>query len=754
MTHGIDCRMPFQSQPTINKEMKKTININISGVAFHIDDDAYEKLNTYLESLRTHFAHSEGKDEIISDIESRIAEVISEQMHADNKEVVGINEVDYVIGLMGNPDQFEDTEDYEDEASSYSRKRYKKLYRAVNDRILGGVCSGLSHYLRVDTIWTRLIVFISFFVTGGFTLLLYAIFWAVLPKAQTTADILQMQGERVNVTNIEKRISNQIGEVREGIESGRARSGAESFLSSFFSALGQIARGFLKICWFVLKIFLVIWLAIILISLLVTFISLIIGLFTALPVANSYFFSTTFAGIVAGISSILFIGIPIAAILIFLARKIFKTKPLKSIYGWALFGLWLLGTIGLIGTAASQVQQFRHGDEIVTSSSIDFYDSDTLILASKKFEVPADFQEAPWVEMHESRIGKKRLYVDNVSLDVTMGSGDEFVLTKRYKARGKTRKAAADRAAMITYQEELNNESLFVNRFIEIAKPNKWRAQEVELTIEVPVGKTVFLDRSLRGVMYDIQNVTNTHDSHMMDRYWTMTENGLECINCSDISNVHSSSVRHGKDFEFDNFSELDISGIFEIDIRQDDEYKVTVASEDNLFFKTQIRQEGNRLIVDTDKDGLTWRELFEEHRRPRLYITMPELEQLDIEGMTRIELHELDAESMMISLDGASQLSGSVDTENLTIEVEGASNIELEGRTHNLDLKVEGLAKIDMDELLSHIAKVEIDGGGKAYINVVDELDAKLRGISEVNYKGDPDVTEDIDGIARLSNY
>ena len=754
MTHGIDCRMPFQSQPTINKEMKKTININISGIAFHIDEDAYVKLNKYLESLRTHFAHSEGKDEIISDIESRIAEVLSERMTADNSEVVGSSDVDHIIGLMGNPDQFEDTEDYEDEVPTSEKRRYKKLYRDSRERILGGVCSGLSHFLRVDTIWVRLIVFLSFFITGGFTLLLYAIFWAVLPKAQTTADILQMQGERVNVTNIEKKISNQIGEVREGIESGRARSGVEGFFSGFFRGLGHLIRGFLKICWFVLKIFLVVWLAIILISLIIGFIGLIIGLFTALPVANAYLFSSSFIGMLAGISSILFIGIPIAAILLFLARKIFKTKQIHSNYRWAMFGLWLLGAIGLIGTATTQVQQFRQGDEIMTTSTLDTYGSDTLMIVAKKFEVPNDFQEAPWVDFDDHRIGKKRMYIENVNLDVIKGNSDNFVLNKRYEARGKTRKAAADRAAMINYIEEMNGETLSITPYIEIAKPNKWRAQEVDLIVEVPIGKTVFLDQSLRGVMYDVKNVTNTHDRHMLGRYWTMTADGLECVDCSDISSVHSSSVRHGKDYDFDNFSELDIHGIFDIDIRQDDEYKVTISSEDDLLFKTQIRQEGGTLIIDIDKDGLTWKELFRGHRRPKLYINMPLLEKLDVEGLSIIELHELDGKDMRINLDGASTLEGSVDAESLTIKIEGASKIELEGRTDNLDLLVEGLAKVDMDELLAHKAKVEIDGGGKAYINVIDELDVKLRGLSEVNYKGDPEVTEDIDGIARLSNY
>ena len=738
--------------------MNKTININISGIVFHIDEDAYEKLENYLSSLRTHFAHSEGKEEIIGDIESRIAEILSEKMNERNAEVVIDSDVDEIISIMGNPEQFED-EDYEEETTTMSnRKRgtYKKLYRDPRERILGGVCAGLSHYLRVDTIWVRLIVFLSFFVTGGFTLLLYGIFWAILPKAQTTADILQMQGEAVNVTNIEKKISNQIGEVREGIESGRARKGVEGFLSGFFRVLGELVRGFLKVLWWVIKIVLVIWLVSLLIGLIAGFISLIIGLFTTLPVASTFFFSPSWLGGLSGILSLLFLGIPIAAILLFLARKIFKTKPLHNNYKWAMLGLWLLGGIGLLIIAASQIKQFSVEDEVVSTQAVNVYDSDTLYLKAADFKVDPSFEELPWINWdNDARFGKKRLYFEKILLDVEKSKNDQIALIKKVSARGTTRQRAFERASAIQYDAVVSGNEVAFSPYLEIVKPDKWRYQEVDLTLELPEGKTVYLDESMREIIYDIKNVTNTHDRNMLGRYWTMTEEGLECIDCADISSLHTSSaVRHGKDYDFANFNQLEISGIYEVEIRQDDEYRVSVSASDDLFFKTQLSQEGEKLIVKTARDGLTWNEVFRNYRQPKLYITLPELNDLHVEGLAEIELRDLDAGAMNIELDGASKLRGEIDVELLDLAVRGAAKIDVEGTSDDINLLVEGVARVDLYELLSNNAKVNIEGGGRAFLNVMDNLDVTLKGVSELSYKGEPEVISDIDGISSLRNY
>src|SRR5690606_3588090 len=123
--------------------MNKTLTINIAGLSFHIDEDAYQKLNDYLESVKNSL-NEEGREEIMADIEARIAEVFSEQVN-NQKEVVGMKEVNRIIDLLGQPEDYvlgEEGENNQAEtqynSENHSRKN-KKLYRDGERRLLGGV---------------------------------------------------------------------------------------------------------------------------------------------------------------------------------------------------------------------------------------------------------------------------------------------------------------------------------------------------------------------------------------------------------------------------------------------------------------------------------------------------------------------------------------------------------------------------------------------------------------------------------------
>ena len=255
-------------------------------------------------------------------------------------------------------------------------------------------------------------------------------------------------------------------------------------------------------------------------------------------------------------------------------------------------------------------------------------------------------------------------------------------------------------------------------------------------------------------VIYDIDNVTNTYDGHMVNRFWTMMPEGLTCVDCVDISSMHETSVRHGKDYDFDNFTKLRVSGIYEVELRQDDEFKVSVAANDDLFYKTQISQEGNELIIETTRDGLTWNEIFRNHRRPKLYITMPDLEYLGVEGIALVDIRDFEGDMLELNIEGASKLDGVIDMQQLKLNVEGAAKVDMEGQANELTLEVAGVGRIDMDDLLVNDANVDIEGGGKAYLNITDNLNVTLKGVSEVAYHGEPEVVSDLDGIARLRNY
>lgn len=182
--------------------MKKTVNVSLGGMVFCLEEDAFHRLNGYLKRLEQKFMHSSDMRDIINDIEVRIAEHFKEKAPLPDM-VVSIIEVERVIGIMGNPSDFEeDGPEFSSQRFNYSRTR-KRLFRDPENRVIGGLCSGLGYYWNVDTLLIRILSVILAF-SGGGGVLIYIILWIVIPEARTVADRLEMTGEPVNAENIGK----------------------------------------------------------------------------------------------------------------------------------------------------------------------------------------------------------------------------------------------------------------------------------------------------------------------------------------------------------------------------------------------------------------------------------------------------------------------------------------------------------------------------------------------------------------------
>lgn len=181
--------------------MNKVININLGGYPFTIDDDAYDHLNAYLETIHLHFRNSEGYEEITTDIEARMAELFQDSL--GDRPIVNLKDVKNAISIMGTPEDF--GAEPMDEASDTKGGKYKtgkRLFRNPDDEVLGGVCAGIAAYFGIqDPLWVR-IAFIVFTISGGFGVALYLILWAVLPKATSSSDRLAMRGEPINISSI------------------------------------------------------------------------------------------------------------------------------------------------------------------------------------------------------------------------------------------------------------------------------------------------------------------------------------------------------------------------------------------------------------------------------------------------------------------------------------------------------------------------------------------------------------------------
>jgi len=142
--------------------MNKTVTINLGGIVFHIDEDAYQKLSRYFDAIKRSLNNSSGQEEIIKDIEMRISELLSEKLISD-KHVIGLKEIDEVIAVMGQPEDYIIEDDSKAESNYQAYKKSKKLYRDKDKGMIGGVAAGLSHYLGIDVVWIRVILLLFFF---------------------------------------------------------------------------------------------------------------------------------------------------------------------------------------------------------------------------------------------------------------------------------------------------------------------------------------------------------------------------------------------------------------------------------------------------------------------------------------------------------------------------------------------------------------------------------------------------------------
>ena len=187
--------------------MNKTLTINLANSIFNIDENAFQAFLRYLEAVKKYLTGTQGNEEILADVEARISELFSEKLTTE-KQVIILQDVEQIIQVMGQPEDYSIDEDIFDETPKSNTKtstRVKKLYRDGDQKLMGGVCSGIGHYLSFDPLWIRLL-FIVFLFGGGFSVITYIILWAIVPEASTTAQKLDMQGEAANLSNIEKKI--------------------------------------------------------------------------------------------------------------------------------------------------------------------------------------------------------------------------------------------------------------------------------------------------------------------------------------------------------------------------------------------------------------------------------------------------------------------------------------------------------------------------------------------------------------------
>ncbi|MBN2746229.1 MAG: PspC domain-containing protein [Bacteroidales bacterium] len=236
--------------------MKKNIKVNVAGMLFNIDEDAYEMLENYLNRLDRHFSRTNGSKEIIEDIERGIADMMSNRVNS-TKTTINLDDIQEIIKAMGEPGEIDDEEENNYSHSTSSRiNAPRRLYRDSDMKVIAGVCSGISKYLNVDVAWIRILFVVLLFISGT-GLLIYLVLWIAVPEAITTAQKLEMQGEPINIDNIEKKIKEEVNNLGDQItkikkehftkkksETNTPRRNQPSVLGSMIAALVKVVLVF------------------------------------------------------------------------------------------------------------------------------------------------------------------------------------------------------------------------------------------------------------------------------------------------------------------------------------------------------------------------------------------------------------------------------------------------------------------------------------------------------------------------------
>lgn len=589
--------------------MNKTVNINLAGIFFHIDEDAYQKLQRYLEAIKRSFTDPQGRNEIIADIEARIAELFSERVQND-KQVVSVKEVDEVITIMGQPEDYMvDEEIFEDEpkqqyTQSAPSGSHRKLFRDVDNAYIGGVSAGLSHYLGIDALWIRLI-WIALFFGAGTGIFVYIILWILMPPAETTADKLSMSGKAVNITNIEEKVKEGFSNVKDSIEgvADKMKNGdydnvgnnIKSTSRSFFDALGNIVMFFFKIVAKFIGVILIIVGA-------STLIGLIVGLLSVGVADIFHFPGIDFADVVNSTNLpiwavsllVLFaVGIPFFFLFI-LGLKILVTnlKPIGKGASFALAGLWIASIVTLSVFAAREAAEFTREASVTNKTELNITATDTLYLnmASNNMYSKGIYRDYDFDIVYDEN-DEKQIYSSNVRLIVRSTKESLAYLSIEKNARGNTYQNAKQRAEDINYNFALEGNTLNLNGYFLTDFENKFRDQEVEVVLYLPEGSTLYANDNTYSFHRNSSSYRDILDNGFEEHYMKVMYNDLICLDCPKDKNYKVDINIKKDDAEF----KLDKNGLEVKD--SDSQLKVD---------KNGLYSEGESITTKIDSSGIS----------------------------------------------------------------------------------------------------------------------------------------------------
>lgn len=548
--------------------MNKTINIHLAQTLYSLDEKAYIILKKYLDDLAILFANTEGGKDILDDIEARISELFTE-MKKDSQYVFSVEDVEKVIATLGRPEELIDEEEPQKEKRKDTTR--KNLFRDPDDRFIGGVAGGLSHYLGLESVWIRLILLILFFSSVGGVVLVYILLWILIPEAKTTADKLKMKGEPVNVSNIKRKIKEELNQVGEtvkdidydsiGAQIKKKSRNFSDFLLSCIRVVGNILVLFIGILFLLLA-------SLVLLGLLIG--SIVGGFVSTLYLPHELVHFWMFTDIpmaLIGFVALLLVGIPFVFLFVLGLHLLSKnTQIMGRTTRLVLLAVWVFALISIVVFGLYESKSFAVTAKKVSTHKSDTVSRDTLRLTLNDERSYSDrITIFDHITIIQDETGENLRLDEDLRLFIEQSPEDAVILKVEKVAKGWNQKNALATAELINYSFDFYDDRLMLDNFWTATAKQKNKPQNVRLTLQIPNGKYLSLGDEFRSLMAaNIENDQDYYRKGIAGHLWKMSNEELLCQNCDGVEGELSISDQNFK------MKISDEEGVLEVNI--DDE--------------------------------------------------------------------------------------------------------------------------------------------------------------------------------------
>jgi phage shock protein PspC (stress-responsive transcriptional regulator) len=521
--------------------MDKTININLAGTLFRIDEESFRILRDYLQAINNRFKNVPDGHETVDDIELRIAEIFQSQKGLAG--VITKENIEAMISIIGKPEDFDHYES-EQVSAAYSPKR-KRMYRNPDDTIISGVCGGIGAYLNTDPVLFR-ILFVLFAVFFGVGFFVYVALWIALPSAVTDTQKRELYGEAYNTAR------------RQYIKTDNSYPSDSTFHNSvynntsrFSNALNEVFRAIGRVCYIILRIFLIIigvalvltgFLAIL--SFVMIFIFKYPGTFSTdafdmnliyFPDFLNYIVNPAVAPWIVVLTLVALI-IPMLALIYWGVKMIFWFKAKDGVFNLAGFVLWVVALTALAIILFNEGISFAETAKTSSQKILENSPDTLYIIADKKvsdlkYEKELSLRnEGYTVFINEE---KKEL---NIRPHLNIGNSDNKVtrVEVRKRSSGRSESDARRRTEELLFNYNINHDTLFIDEYFTIPSGRKWAADNVGINLYIPQGTILKFDQASEHLL----NAHSGFENELSDPaipgsskgLWIFTEKGIKPI--------------------------------------------------------------------------------------------------------------------------------------------------------------------------------------------------------------------------------